>query len=283
MFGFINRFEWDDRTLTFRRAPLRVWQLVRRLPGPLVRGFFTGAVLVGLTYGWWERYFLHLEDKRVRRLQVEYQRISQEVVQYEQRMQRLHERAEKLYRPVLGLSPLSSSQWEGNMGGAPISSIEHSLYRGKLLHQEYTKLEELLAEQASHLAHLPCIAPVSGIRVSGFGFRRDPFHGAWQMHTGIDISAPYGSPVRAAASGRVQIAGWDGGGYGLQVEVDHGNGLVTKYAHLSRLAVQVGEEVRRGQVIGYVGSTGYSVAPHLHYEVIERGVKVNPEKYLLLH
>jgi murein DD-endopeptidase MepM/ murein hydrolase activator NlpD len=110
-------------------------------------------------------------------------------------------------------------------------------------------------------------APVAGARMtSGYGLRRHPINGGVRMHSGVDLAAPTGTPVRAASDGVVALAGWRGG-YGLAVELDHGQTLVTRYAHLSRLAVQRGQRVRRGELIGFVGSTGRSTGPHLHYEV----------------
>lgn len=282
MVSLFNRFEWDEVTLTFRRSPVRLKSYLRRLPSVLGAAFGLSVGLIALTYGAWERYFLAVAERESLYLQAEEARLRKDIAHWEQQIEWLHARAEKLYRPILGVPAMPAAQWEGSMGGSPFEVTERSLYRARTLVEEYHLLRRLLEEQASSLTRLPCTAPLSGPIVSGFGFRRDPFHGAWQMHTGIDISASYGAPVRATAAGRVRFAGWDGGGYGLQVEIDHANHLVTKYAHLSRLAVQVGDSVRRGQVVGYVGSTGYSIAPHLHYEVIERGVKVDPRKYLLL-
>ncbi|MFZ0961028.1 MAG: M23 family metallopeptidase [Terriglobia bacterium] len=125
----------------------------------------------------------------------------------------------------------------------------------------------------------PSIWPVRGIITAGFGQRMDPFTGEGEFHTGVDIAAPVGTPIRAAADGILFFAGRDAN-YGNEALIDHGYGLTTKYAHLSSLCVAVGQEVRRGQVIGTVGSTGRSTGPHLHYEVLVGGTPVNPAKYL---
>jgi murein DD-endopeptidase MepM/ murein hydrolase activator NlpD len=114
---------------------------------------------------------------------------------------------------------------------------------------------------------------------SRFGYRRDPFNGRIRHHDGTDISAPYGTPVRATARGVVIASGWDGD-LGNCIRIDHGNGLVTVYGHLSQRTVSVGTTVQKGDIIGKVGSTGRSTGPHLHYEVHVRGNKTNPEKYL---
>lgn len=121
--------------------------------------------------------------------------------------------------------------------------------------------------------------PVSGSVVSGFGYRVHPITGQYTMHTGIDIAVGYGVPIHAADSGTVIYATWMGG-YGNVIIVDHGGGISTLYAHQSSLAAGNGARVSRGQVIGYVGSTGFSTGPHLHFEVRLNGNPVNPMSYL---
>jgi murein DD-endopeptidase MepM/ murein hydrolase activator NlpD len=114
---------------------------------------------------------------------------------------------------------------------------------------------------------------------SGFGVRNDPFLGRPAMHTGLDFRAGTGDPVRATANGKVVSSGW-AGGYGRMVEIDHGNGLSTRYGHLSEINVKVGDQIKIGQVIGAVGSTGRSTGPHLHYETRIDGEAVDPQKFL---
>lgn len=121
--------------------------------------------------------------------------------------------------------------------------------------------------------------PVDGVVTSGFGYRTHPILGTSRLHAGIDFGAPTGTPIRAAEAGQVVRAGAQGG-YGLTVVIDHGGGLATLYAHQSQLAVSAGQSVGRGEVIGYVGSTGMSTGPHLHFEVRENGRPVNPAPYL---
>jgi murein DD-endopeptidase MepM/ murein hydrolase activator NlpD len=129
------------------------------------------------------------------------------------------------------------------------------------------------------LADAPSIWPLEGRVTSSFGDREDPFNGEGAFHSGIDISAPYGSPVRATADGEVTGAAL-GAGYGREVMLDHGHGFATVYGHLSAIAVLAGQHVIRGQVIGYVGQSGRATGPHLHYEVRVNNVPVNPHKYL---
>lgn len=128
-------------------------------------------------------------------------------------------------------------------------------------------------------ADAPSLWPVQGPIGSSFGEREDPINGEGKFHTGIDIDAPYGTPVHAAGDGDVSDASM-GAGYGREVVIDHGHDLLTVYGHLSSIAVLSGQHVSRGQVIGYVGQSGRATGPHLHYEVRVHNVPVNPHKYL---
>lgn len=126
----------------------------------------------------------------------------------------------------------------------------------------------------------PSIWPVSGRLESGLGGRRNPFGGrGYEYHEGQDIDAAYGTSVMVTAGGKVTIAGWQRG-YGNVVYIDHGSGLSTRYGHLSKIDVSVGQAVTRGQTIGLVGSTGRSTGPHLHYEVRINNQPVDPRQYL---
>ncbi|MGA9720617.1 MAG: M23 family metallopeptidase [Acidobacteriaceae bacterium] len=129
------------------------------------------------------------------------------------------------------------------------------------------------------VADLPTLWPIEGPITSSFGERQDPFNGEGAFHKGIDISGTMGEPVRAPADGTVLMAG-PASGYGQEVMLDHGHGIHTIYGHLSGFAVTAGEDVHRGDVIGYVGSEGRSTGPHLHYEVRLHDTPVNPHKYM---
>jgi murein DD-endopeptidase MepM/ murein hydrolase activator NlpD len=139
--------------------------------------------------------------------------------------------------------------------------------------------DELLRERARKTL-LPSAAPIDApYPVSGFGWRIDPFSGRHAMHEGVDFAAPFGTPILAAAGGIVVTAELHPA-YGNMVEIDHGQGLLTRYAHASKLMVKTGEVVKRGHKIAEVGSTGHSTGPHLHFEVREHGVAQNPTRFL---
>jgi murein DD-endopeptidase MepM/ murein hydrolase activator NlpD len=142
-------------------------------------------------------------------------------------------------------------------------------------------LEAQLFEQAVKKKMIPTMMPVKGpYNSSSFGRRLDPFNGEWAMHEGIDFIADMGSPIVAAASGVVIFSGFHPQ-YGYMIDIDHGNDLVTRYAHTSKLLVKEGDIVQRGRKIGEVGSTGRSTGPHLHFEVRFRGAAQNPAKFLV--
>ncbi|MGD0682982.1 MAG: M23 family metallopeptidase [Terracidiphilus sp.] len=131
----------------------------------------------------------------------------------------------------------------------------------------------------TELADAPSLWPLEGRVASSFGERQDPINGEGAFHAGIDIDAPTGTPIRAAADGDVTEASMNAG-YGREIMLDHGHDVVTLYGHLSAIAVVIGQHVIRGQVIGYVGQSGRATGPHLHYEVRVHKVAVNPHKYL---
>lgn len=149
------------------------------------------------------------------------------------------------------------------------------------LEKEQASIKKLIAQQAKALGSAPgtLARPVPGALSSGFGPRIHPIHGYSLMHNGIDMNAGSGQAIVSASSGTVIFAGAKGG-YGNTIMVDHGGGMVTLYAHQSKFAVSAGQSVERGQTIGYVGSTGVSTGPHLHFEVRINGNPVNPAKYL---
>ncbi|HMH71752.1 MAG TPA: peptidoglycan DD-metalloendopeptidase family protein [Bradyrhizobium sp.] len=157
---------------------------------------------------------------------------------------------------------------------ADAGAFERQLYRINITRTQVERLNRTLAL-------VPYRKPVIGEVefTSGFGVRSDPFLGRPAMHTGLDFRAAMGDPVRATANGKVVSSGW-AGGYGRMIEIDHGNGLSTRYGHLSEIGVKIGDQIKIGQVIGAVGSTGRSTGPHLHYETRIDGDAVDPQKFL---
>lgn len=173
---------------------------------------------------------------------------------------------------------VDTNHGKAGMGG-PLVPIENPA-------QFDTKVRELdealdqLDRMKSNARKLPIANPAPGLSISStFGVRRDPILGTLALHSGMDFRAPMGTDARATAGGKVIKAGWNGG-YGRMVEIDHGGGLTTRYAHLSKILVKEGQTIRRGDVVGKTGSSGRSTGPHLHYEVRRNGDAVDPLRFL---
>jgi murein DD-endopeptidase MepM/ murein hydrolase activator NlpD len=186
-------------------------------------------------------------------------------------------RRPQLPQTVVGLATQSNATLD--------SSYHASLYAFRLMKSAATNtavdpvIQGLVFDPRLDRSTVPSIWPVRGQVTAGFGERMDPLSGEGAFHAGLDISAPYGTKVQSAADGIVFLAGPDSD-YGNAVLIDHGYGLTTRYGHLSKIEVVVGQEVKQGQVIGAVGMTGKTTGPHLHYEVHVHEAPVNPAKYL---
>jgi murein DD-endopeptidase MepM/ murein hydrolase activator NlpD len=146
--------------------------------------------------------------------------------------------------------------------------------------ESLSELEKLLQAKKEVLAHTPSIWPARGWVTSGFGFRANPFTGLTQMHEGIDISNRIGTPITSPADGIISDIGSDWG-HGKILVISHGFGLITRYSHLDKVLVRVGQKVKRGDKIAEVGNTGKTTGPHLHYEVRLNGIPINPMRYIL--
>jgi murein DD-endopeptidase MepM/ murein hydrolase activator NlpD len=214
-------------------------------------------------------------------------------------------RKDEHYRLLAGLEPLDADVLRAGIGGPDGESLEASdvyrvdrrtgvrafnasmqlsslVRRASVLASSWTEAEDVLTEKHARLRATPSIYPTRGYLSSTFSSSRlHPLLDRARPHTGVDIVAAVGTPVVATANGRVTAAGRRGD-YGLLVEIDHGHGVVTRYAHLSRTAVKAGQAVQRGQNIGAVGNSGLSAGPHLHYEVLVNGRHTNPLRYFLV-
>lgn len=227
---------------------------------------------------------------------------AQELDQMVGALEGIKERDDNLYRATLELNQIDESTWEGGKGG----SIKHAeltnISDGKGLLELAKKMDDikhkmsvvtesqdvLLSKagvQEKRMRAIPLIRPLVHIerpiqKLSGFGMRRDPVNkSVWQMHPGIDFGAKMGTPIFATGDGVVVRVEKKYSGYGHNVVIEHGYGYKTLYAHMSKVGTKVGEKIKRGQVIGWVGSTGYSTCPHLHYEVFYGDKRIDPAPY----
>lgn len=211
---------------------------------------------------------------------------------------------DEFYRLLAGLEPLDEAVLMAGIGGPDADSLEASpLYRldsrtarrtfststqlnalirrARVLAFSWREAEDTLTWKQQRLGATPSIYPTRGYVSSSFSSARwHPILDKPRPHTGIDIVAPRGTPVVASANGRIASVGQQGE-YGLMIEIDHGHGVVTRYAHLSKAGVRAGQQVQRGQQIGNVGDSGLAVGPHLHYEVLVNGQPANPRRYIL--
>jgi len=161
------------------------------------------------------------------------------------------------------------------------ASLDALIRRANLIATSFKQASDSLQSHVARLAAMPSIMPTNGFLASRFSsIRYHPILHENRPHEGIDIAAPYGTEVVAPAGGRVIRVGWENG-YGIEVSIDHGYGIETRYAHLSRTAVVVGQMVKRGDRLAWVGSTGLSVGPHLHYEVLVNGHPTDPLRYVM--
>lgn len=218
----------------------------------------------------------------------------------------VQERDAGIHRFMLGMEPIDESVWQGGTGGSDKYSrfakfansaqilIESQQKIDKLMLQikiQKNSLDTILAranDRADMIASIPSIKPVridllktNLNAMSGFGIRLHPVHKVDRMHTGIDFTAPSGTPIQATGNGKVIKADRGRVGYGNHVIIDHGYGYTTLYGHMSTIQVREGEEITKGQTIGTVGNTGTSTAPHLHYEVRLKGNPVDPIIYCM--
>lgn len=192
------------------------------------------------------------------------------------------------FRLVAGLEPINEDVQKVGIGGGPMefasaasNEVSELLRRAKLLNFSWREARDTLEFKHTRMEATPSIIPTAGYITSGFSrSRRHPILNRARPHEGVDITAPRGTPIISAAKGRIRFSGRDGD-YGLTVEVDHGFGVVTRYAHASKLLVTRGQMVDRGQTIGLVGETGLASGPHLHYEVLVNGKPTNPHTWFL--
>lgn len=217
---------------------------------------------------------------------------------------RTHVRLANESRLLAGLPPYSEDVALLGVGGTPMGDLAKinpmltpalgrtvEVYRDRMKQlyrqldfqeESFVEVKQLIEANRERLDHIPTVNPVMGRHYlsSGYGKRRDPFTGQPAHHPGVDFASTIGTPFRATADGHVIFAGKNGG-YGLTIKIDHGNEFVTVYGHCNKILVKKGDAVKRGDVIGEIGSTGRSTGPHLHYEVHKQGRAVNPRPYLL--
>jgi murein DD-endopeptidase MepM/ murein hydrolase activator NlpD len=294
------KYYFDTHTLRYEKlvTPLRVKLL--KVFAFIATAIVTAGIIVAIAFQYIDSPKTIMLEQQNSDLRDNYSTLQQQVTQLQQKMDELLNRDNNVYRSIFESSPIPDSarlkameksrevQLVTGLGETDlVQNIGSQLNRLSLLvaYQErsFNDIEAMVKNKEKLLAAIPAIQPVSDkdlTRIaSGFGTRIDPVYKVPKFHAGLDFTAPIGTPIYATADGTVTDAGFNSGGYGNRVIIDHGFGYETLYGHMYRVKVRVGQRIRRGEVIGYVGSTGKSTGPHCHYEVHRNGNPVDPVYY----
>ncbi|WP_396156524.1 peptidoglycan DD-metalloendopeptidase family protein [Flavobacterium macrobrachii] len=258
-------------------------------------GFLCFVVLLNTPY--FETPKDRLQAREIETMKLRYSILNKKMEQIDEVLESIEERDNNIYRAYFNTSPIPTEQRKAGFGGVNrykelegfnnselvINTSKRVDVISKELAIQSKSLDEILAlakQKNKLLAAIPAIQPVKNEQLkrmaSGFGYRSDPFTKARKMHQGMDFTAPTGTPIFATGDGIVKRADNTASGYGNHIVIQHGYGYETLYGHLSKYKCKAGQRVKRGDIIGYVGSTGRSEAPHLHYEVHKDGKPVNP-------
>jgi murein DD-endopeptidase MepM/ murein hydrolase activator NlpD len=296
------KYYYDTETCKYERVKTRTSDVILNALGILSLTVVIAIVFIVL----WTNYFPSpkelVQENEIKEAQYYLEYFKEEVAALEENVARVENRDDNIYRKVLGAEPIDKSVRDAGIGGADryADIKEKNIIHSDMivsLHEQIDKLKRKLyiesksQDEVVHLAEMkekqnaaiPAIQPVSNEKLlalaSGYGLRIHPIYKVKKMHTGIDFAASIGTPIYATADGIVEEVSVKFSGYGKMVLIDHGFGYKTRYAHMHDFTVRNGQNVKRGELIGYVGNTGLSTAPHLHYEVLLNNVHINPVHY----
>ena len=295
-------YKFNPHTLSYEKVVVTVREKVKKISFTVAFGLVLGVLFMILGYQ-----FVDSPKERVMKREIaQYKRqlasINMRLARDEKVLSDLENRDDDIYRVIFESEPIPEGVRNSGIGGVErysdlegyecteeikatsqrLDDLSKRLYVQSVSFDEIAKMAQNKQER---LAAMPAIMPVRKNQcklVSGFGSRYHPILHRHRMHTGVDLTARKGTPVYATADGKVTTAGRDGkglSGYGITVIVNHGYGFQTLYAHLNDVTVKPGQKVKRGELVGHIGSTGLAQGPHLHYEVIQNGNKVNPVYY----
>jgi murein DD-endopeptidase MepM/ murein hydrolase activator NlpD len=291
------KYYYNTNSLRYEKlvVPLRVKLL--RVLGFLAAAIVTGLIIVAFA-------FQFLDSPKEKLLRLQYERSQQDLAtiggrirEMELRLRQIEKRDNEVYRTIFESNPvpdsararqlaleqeirLVSAMDENELAYSLAATLNNIGNRIAFQEKSFLEIEGMIRNKEKLLASTPAIQPVNNKDLnrvaSGFGYRIDPVYKTVKFHAGLDFSAPQGTPIYATADGRVIKAGNLGNGYGNHVIINHGYGYETLYGHMVRVKARVGQLVKRGEVIGWVGSTGKSTGPHLHYEVHKAGRPIDP-------
>jgi hypothetical protein len=296
------KYYYDPKTCKYERYTRSKWDIALNTLGfiSLASILALGILLVfNLYFDSPKELLLKKENSE---LKIYYQLLSEEVNRMSVMVNDLQQRDDNLYRVIFETEPLPPSIRNAGIGGvdhyrdikekglkqeqlilglsSKVDALKRKLYVQSVSYDEIT---EMALKKEEYWASIPAIQPILNknlnLLASGFGMRLHPILKVKKMHTGVDFTAPKGTPIYATGDGIVTLVTTVFGGYGKYIEIDHGFGFKTRYAHLNDFTIRQGQKVKRGDQIGTVGNTGSSTAPHIHYEVMKDGRYVNPVNY----
>jgi murein DD-endopeptidase MepM/ murein hydrolase activator NlpD len=295
--GINYRFNPD--TLSFDKIERNVRTLIRKALGYLSTGIVSGIIFFFIFLQFFETPITKRLKRENEQLLSQYNLMNKDIEKISKAMEDIQMRDDNIYRVIFEANPIPSTVRMAGFGGANRYTKLESMDNSELIISVAKKLDVLSKQvyvqsksyddvikmalgKEKMLASIPSIMPVSNRDLkrtaSGWGMRMHPIYRIPRFHYGMDFTAPQGTEIFATGNGIVKEAGRDAG-YGNTIIIDHGYGYETMYGHLSRIMVKIGQTIKRGDIIGLVGSTGASVGPHLHYEVSKNGQKVNPQNY----
>ena len=294
------KYFYNTNTLRYEKleTPLRVTLL--RVLGFFSAAIVTALILVSLAY----RYFPSANEKRLMQtnegLKDNYFVLNEKVKKMQDQLVDLEKRDNDVYRAIFEANPIPDSARakamaqqqeiklvqgmdQDNLAASIAATLNNVSARINYQNKSYNDINGFIKNKEQLLACTPAIQPVSNKDLkriaSGFGYRIDPVYKTSKFHAGLDFAAPQGTPIYATANGTVEVAGNTGNGYGNHVVINNGYGYSTLFGHMFRVKARPGQKVKRGEIIGYVGSTGKSTGPHCHYEVHRNGEPVDPVYY----
>ena len=286
------KYYYDSDTLSYRKIELRKRDKFKRMLGFLLSSILMGLFLMFITFQFIESPKEKAQKRELENMELNYGLLNKKMSQVEQVLEGIQHRDNEIYRLYFETNPIPEEQRKAGFGGVnrykSLEGFENSDMiidvsknmdiLSKQLYIQSKSLDEIinLAEDKEKLlAGIPAIQPIRkedlSRMASGYGWRSDPFTKARKKHNGMDFTAASGTPIYATGNGKVKRADNTASGFGQHIEIDHGYGYKTIYAHLSKYNVKRGQTVSRGDLIGFVGNTGRSVGPHLHYEVHKNG------------
>ena len=291
------KYYYNTNTLRYEKlvTPFRVKLL--RFFGFIAAALVTALILVSIAFRFIPSPEAKLANARYQNMKENYDALNNKVQSLQQEMAALENRDNQVYRSIFEANPLPDSARaklieqkkevekveamnDEKLGNELAKTLNNLSARVAYQFDSYNDIERLIKNQGEKLASIPAIQPVSNRQLdriaSGFGYRIDPVYGTPKMHKGLDFTAPQGTPIYATGNGTVRLAGYVDGGFGNHVIINHGYGYETLYGHMVRIKVRTGQRVKRGELIGWVGSTGKSTGPHCHYEVHVNGNEVDP-------